>query len=243
MSFDSNRETVISRSGAMEIDEGLRAYMLKVYNYMTIGLLITAGVSFFLANSSLMTMFYDQETHQPNVFGLVAIIAPLFLTFMISSAVSSGNATKAFMLFIIYSGLMGVSLTSIFWIYTGESLLRVFLITAGTFASMSLYGYTTKRDLTGFGSFLFMALMGIFIASLVNFFVGSSFLYMITSVGGVLIFVGLTAWDTWKIRQMYREGDSENTMTSKAIFGALSLYLDFINLFLYLLRFMGSRRD
>ena len=244
MSFNSNRDFIISRtSSAVEIDEGLRQYMLKVYNYMTIGLLITAGVSYLLANSDLGAMFFTPETGEPNVLGWLAIIAPLFLVFMMGSAVTSGNASKAFTLFIVYSGLMGISLTTIFWVYTGLSILRVFLITAGMFAAMSLYGYTTKRDLTKAGSFLMMGLFGIIIASIVNIFLKSPALYFTVSVLGVAVFVGLTAWDTWKIREIYNERDSENTVTSKAIYGALMLYLDFINLFIMLLRFFGDRKN
>lgn len=243
MAFDTKQDSVISRSGALEIDEGLRQYMLKVYNYMTIGLLITAGVSYLLANSSLGGLFFSVETGQPNMFGWIAIIAPFVLIFMMGSAVSSGNAAKAFTLFVIYSALFGISLTTIFWAYTGISILRVFLITAGMFAGMSLYGYTTKRDLTKFGSFMMMGLIGIIIAMIVNIFLKSPALYFTTSVLGVVIFVGLTAWDTWKIREIYNSRDADNVVASKAIYGALMLYMDFINLFLYLLRFFGDRRN
>lgn len=244
MSFDSNRDFVISRSSsAVEIDEGLRQYMLKVYNYMTIGLLITAGVSYLLANSALGATFFTPETGEPNILGWIAIIAPLFIVFMMGSAVTSGNAAKAFTLFIIYSGLMGISLTTIFWAYTGLSILRVFLITAGMFAAMSLYGYTTKRDLTKMGSFMTMGLFGIIIAMVVNIFLKSPALYFAASVCSVVVFVGLTVWDTWKIREIYNGRDSDNMMASKAVFGALSLYLDFINLFITLLRFFGDRRN
>lgn len=244
MSFDSNRDFIISRtSSAVEMDEGLRQYMLKVYNYMTIGLLITAGVSYLLANSGLGAMFFMPETGEPNALGWIAIIAPLFLVFMMGSAVTSGNAGKAFTLFIIYSGLIGISLTTIFWAYTGLSILRVFLITSGTFAAMSLYGYTTKRDLTKMGAFMTMGLIGIIIAAIVNIFLKSPAMYFAVSVCTVIVFVGLTAWDTWKIREVYNERDSENMMTTKAIFGALQLYLDFINLFITLLRFFGDRKD
>lgn len=244
MSFDSNRDFIISRSSsAVETDEGLRQYMLKVYNYMTIGLLITAGVSYLLANSALGGIFFTPETGEPNALGWIAIIAPLFLVFMMSSAVTSGNAGKAFTIFIVYSGLMGISLTTLFWVYTGLSILRVFLITAGMFAAMSLYGYTTKRDLTKMGSFMMMGLFGIIIASIVNILLKSPAVYLTVSVLGIVIFVGLTAWDTWKIREIYNERDAENTVTSKAIYGALMLYLDFINLFIMLLRFFGDRRN
>lgn len=243
MAFDTNRDTVISRTGALEIDEGLRQYMLKVYNYMTIGLLITAGVSYFLAMSGLGATFFSPETGQPNGLGWIAMLAPFALIFMMGSAVSSGNAAKAFTLFIVYSALFGISLTTIFWVYSGISILRVFLITAGMFAGMSLYGYTTKRDLTKLGSFMTMGLIGIIIAMIVNIFLKSPALYFTVSVLGVVIFTGLTAWDTWKIREIYNGRDSNNVMTSKAIYGALMLYMDFVNLFLYLLRFFGDRRN
>lgn len=243
MAFDTKQDSVISRAGSLEIDEGLRQYMLKVYNYMTIGLLITAGVSYLLANSSLGLIFFSLETGQPNLLGWIAILAPFVLIFMMGSAVSSGNSTTAFTLFVVYSALFGISLTTIFWVYTGISILRVFLITAGMFAGMSLYGYTTKRDLTKFGSFMMMGLIGIIIATIVNIFLKSPALYLTTSVLGVVIFVGLTAWDTWKIRQIYDSNDSDNVIASKAIYGALMLYMDFINLFLYLLRFLGDRRN
>ena len=244
MSFDSNRDFIVSRSSsAVDIDEGLRQYMLKVYNYMTIGLLITAAVSYLLANSALGAAFFMPETGEPNALGWLAIIAPFFLVFMMGSAVTSGNGSKAFVLFTVYSGLMGISLTTIFWAYTGLSILRVFLITSGMFAAMSLYGYTTKRDLTKFGSFLTMGLIGIIIAMIVNIFLKSPGMYFIISICSVFVFVGLTAWDTAKIRDAYNERDSEGSMTSKAIFGALMLYLDFINLFITLLRFFGDRRN
>lgn len=237
------RDDVVVRTGAdVQIDEGLRKYMLQVYNYMTVGLLITTFVSYALAHSSLAGIFFMPNA-QLTVLGWVAVLSPFVLIFMMSSAVANGNAGKALVLFCLFSGLMGVSLTTIFWVYSTMSVVKTFLITAGTFAGMSLYGYTTGRDLTKFGSFLFMGLWGLILATIVNFFVKSSSFDLTLSVIGVLLFVGLTAYDTWKIRRIYNENDSENVLASKAIFGAVDLYLDFINLFLYLLRFFGSRRD
>ena len=237
------RDDVVVRTGAdVQIDEGLRKYMLQVYNYMTVGLLITTFVSYALAHSSLAGIFFMPNA-QLTVLGWVAVLSPFVLIFMMSSAVANGNAGKALVLFCLFSALMGVSLTTIFWAYSTMSVVKTFLITAGTFAGMSLYGYTTGRDLTKFGSFLFMGLWGLILATIVNFFVKSSSFDLTLSVIGVLLFVGLTAYDTWKIRRIYNENDSENVLTSKAIFGAVDLYLDFINLFLYLLRFFGSRRD
>lgn len=244
MSWETNRnEDAITRTGTdVVIDEGLRKYMLQVYNYMTVGLLITTLVSYVLAHSALGTAFYRPDASL-TVAGWIAILSPFALIFMMGSAVSEGNAGKATLLFCIFSALMGVSLTTIFWVYSVMSIVKTFLITAGMFAGMSLYGYTTGRDLTKFGSFLIMGLWGVILASIANFFIRSSSFDLTISVIGVFLFVGLTAFDTWKIRIAYNGNDSSNVMTSKAIFGALDLYLDFLNLFLYLLRFMGSRKN
>ena len=236
MSFDYQRDAVVTRAAAM-VDEGLRQYMLKVYNYMALGLLVTAFVSYGLAHSTLAALFFNMQT------GWVAVLLPFVLVFMMGSAVRTGNAAKALTLFVVFSAAFGVSMTTVFWAYTGLSILRVFLITAGMFLSMSLYGYTTKRDLTKFGSFLMMGLFGIIIAMVVNIFVRSAPLDFVVSVLGVLIFTGLTAFDTFKAREMYSESDSAEMSNAKAIFGALDLYMDFINLFLYMLRFFGDRRN
>lgn len=246
MSWETKREeSVITRSGdAVQIDEGLRKYMLQVYNYMTIGLLITAFVSYFLAHSSLSSVFYhvSRESVELTVTGWIAILSPFALIFMMQNAISNGKGSTAFMLFCAFSVLEGISLTTIFWVYSPMAITRTFLVTAGTFAGMSLYGYTTKRDLTRFGSFLIMGLWGLVLAMLANiFFIRSSSFDLTLSCLGVLLFVGLTAFDTWKIRNIYNENDAENVMTSKAVFGALDLYLDFLNLFLYLLRLFGRK--
>tara|TARA_B100000282_G_scaffold130008_1_gene93154 strand:- start:43 stop:525 length:483 start_codon:yes stop_codon:yes gene_type:complete len=159
-----------------------------------------------------------------------------------SFGIAKMSASKAQTVFWIFAGLMGASLSSIFLAYTGTSITRVFFITAGTFGAMSIYGYTTKRDLTKLGSFLFMGLIGIIIASLVNIFLKSSMMYFIISIIGVLVFVGLTAYDTQKIKNMYLASDSGELIGKKAVMGALTLYLDFINLFIMLLRLFGQRR-
>ena len=242
MSFDYQRDTVVTRAAAM-VDEGLRQYMLKVYNYMTLGLLVTAFVSYGLAHSTLAALFFNVQAGTLSGLGWVAVLLPFALVFMMGSAVRTGNAAKALTLFVIFSAAFGVSMTTVFWAYTGLSILRVFLITAGMFLTMSLYGYTTKRDLTKFGSFLMMGLFGIIIAMVVNIFVRSAPLDFVVSVLGVLIFTGLTAFDTFKAREMYSESDSAEMSNAKAIFGALDLYMDFINLFLYMLRFFGDRRN
>jgi len=240
---------VVSRPEARaDIDEGLRAYMLRVYNYMTAGLGLTGLVAFAVANvPALGGIFYHAVQvqggviMQPNLLGWVAIFSPLALVFFLSMRIQTMSFGSAQLTFWVFAGLMGVSLASIFWVYTGTSIARVFFITAGTFGAMSLYGYTTKRDLTGWGSFLFMGLIGIVIASLVNLFLASPALYFAISVIGVLIFTGLTAYDTQKIKEMYLESDGSEIAGKKALMGALRLYLDFINLFIMLLRLFGSR--
>jgi hypothetical protein len=172
----------------------------------------------------------------------VLVLAPLGLVFAISFGINRMQPATALMLFFVYAGLLGLSLASIFLIYTGTSITRVFFISAATFGALSLWGYTTKRDLSGVGSFLFMGLIGIIIASLVNIFLRSSGLDWAISVIGVVVFAGLTGWDTQRIKEMYDPMDDGTIGGRKAVMGALSLYLDFINLFLMLLRLMGDRR-
>ncbi len=238
------RNSVYSQSQARTIDEGLRSYMLKVYNFMAGGLCLTGVAAWLVANTSLLGVFFNITPQGASLSGLgwLALIAPLVMVFAFSWVVSSGTAKQVQMLFWGYSLLMGVSLTPAFLLYTQSSLVRVFLITAGSFGALSLYGYTTKKDLSGLGSFLIMGLFGLIIASIVNIFVKSSGLDWALSFIGVGIFAGLTAFDSQRIRTIYSSADSDETLTKKALMGALSLYLDFINLFLYLLRFMGDRK-
>jgi uncharacterized protein len=238
MAYDSgNRWAVRGAVPQVDIDVGLRAYMLRIYNYMASGLALTGIVAYAAAASG----FYAQIAHTPLVW--VVMLAPLGLVFWLSAGIGRMSAGTAQALFWVYAGLMGLSLAGIFLIYTGASIARVFFITGGTFAAMSLYGYTTKRDLTQFGSFLMMGLIGIIIASLVNMFIASSALQFAISVIGVLVFVGLTAWDTQSIKEMYVVSDDGQTAGKKSIMGALRLYLDFLNLFLMLLQLFGNRRD
>ena len=238
------RNSVYSQSQARTIDEGLRSYMLRVYNFMAGGLCLTGVAAWLVANTSLLGVFFEITPQGASLSGLgwLALIAPLIMVFAFSWVVSSGTAKQVQMLFWGYSVLMGVSLTPAFLLYTQSSLVRVFLITAGSFGALSLYGYTTKKDLSGMGSFLIMGLFGLIIASIVNIFVKSSGLDWALSFIGVGIFAGLTAFDSQRIRSIYSSADSDETLTKKALMGALSLYLDFINLFLYLLRFMGDRK-
>ena len=228
------------------VDEGLRSYMIKVYNFMAGGLCITALVSFLILNTSLIGMFFNINQAAGTVslsgLGWLLFIAPLIMVFAFNWVVTRGSIAQVQGVFWAYAALMGASLTPILFMYTTTSMAKVFLITAGTFGAMSLYGYTTKRDLTGMGSFLIMGLWGVIIASIVNIFMRSAAMDYALSYITVAIFVGLTAYDTQAIRNMYISADSEDTLTRKAVAGALSLYLDFINLFLNLLRIMGDRR-
>jgi hypothetical protein len=231
------RWTVRPADAAIGIDAGLREYMLRVYNYMASGLALTGIVAYVAAASG----FYQSIQHTPLIW--LVILAPLGLVMLMSFGVQKMQASTLQLVFWGYAALMGLSLAVLFLVFTHASIARVFFITAGTFAAMSLYGYTTRRDLTQFGSFLFMGLIGIIIASLVNMFVASSALQFAISVIGVVVFTGLTAWDTQQIKEMYYEGDGAEIASKKAVMGALRLYLDFINLFMMLMQLMGTRRD
>jgi FtsH-binding integral membrane protein len=228
------------------VDEGLRTYMLRVYNYMLMGLALTGAVAFAATNTAFGTLFFtiDQATGYagPNILGWVAIFAPLAIVFFLSFRVHKMSFAAAQMTFWIYAGVMGISIALLLFQYTGASVARVFFITAATFGAMSLYGYTTKRDLSGWGSFLFMGLIGLIIASVVNIFLVSTMLHWIVSVVGVIIFTGLTAYDTQRIKESYDVSHSGEVMGKMAVMGALNLYLDFINLFIMLLRLLGDRR-
>ena len=250
--MELNRQKTTIKSSVSEaiIDQGLRSYMLKVYNYMASGVLLTGVVALFLFKMSVVTGPNGEILSLTNLgnsiynsgLAWIIMLAPLGIVFYMSFGIAKMSASKAQTVFWIFAGLMGASLSSIFLAYTGTSITRVFFITAGTFGAMSIYGYTTKRDLTKLGSFLFMGLIGIIIASLVNIFLKSSMMYFIISIIGVLVFVGLTAYDTQKIKNMYLASDSGELIGKKAVMGALTLYLDFINLFIMLLRLFGQRR-
>lgn len=250
MALDFNQRSFTKTTDQAVIDEGLRAYMLKVYNYMTTGLLLTGLVAYFFGKASIVTGEMGQIVGVTSVGALlfgsplkwVVMLAPLGFVFYLSAKINKMSVSSAQITFWIFSAIMGLSLASIFIVYTQASIARVFFISSGTFAAMSLYGYTTKKDLTKLGGFLFMGLIGIIIASLVNLFFQSSALHFAISVIGVLVFVGLTAYDTQSIKNMYYAGDSESVGGKKALMGALRLYLDFINLFIMLLRLFGQRR-
>jgi uncharacterized protein len=240
MSYDPTNRWSASTSASTEqigLDTGLRSYMLRVYNYMAGGLALTGLVAWFSQGFVLQLA----QQHSPLMY--VLIFAPLVFVLGLSFGIQRMSLGAAQATFWGYAAVMGLSMSTIFLVYTGASIAEVFFITATTFLGMSLWGYTTKRDLTGFGSFLFMGLIGIVIASIVNIFVGSAALQFAVSVIGVLVFTGLTAWDTQQIKEMYWEGDSSVVAGKKAIMGALRLYLDFINLFIMLMQLMGNRRN
>jgi FtsH-binding integral membrane protein len=240
--------TTVGRAETGVIDQGLRSYMLRVYNYMASGVAITGVVAY------LTYMFAVVDTGTglqltsfgnlifASAFKWVVIFAPLGMVFFLSARINSMSLSAAQISFWVFAALMGLSLGSIFLVYAHASIARVFFITAASFGALSLYGYTTQRDLSAWGSFLFMGLIGIIIAMLVNLFLASSALQFAISVIGVLIFAGLTAYDTQQIKEMYYAGDDGTVAGRKAVMGALRLYLDFINLFMMLLQLFGDRR-
>ena len=220
----------------VDVDEGLRRYMLRVYNYMMLGLALTGVVAFAVSSSpAAMQLIFGT----PMMW--VVMLAPLAFVMILSFGLHRLSTPMTQLLFWAFAGAMGLSLSSIFIAYTGASITRVFFITASTFAALSIYGYTTKKDLSGWGTFLFMGLIGIIIASIVNIFLASSMMHFIITVGGVLVFAGLTAYDTQKIKSEYMVSDSGEVAEKKAVSGALRLYLDFINLFIMLLHLFGNR--
>ncbi|MCP1199141.1 Bax inhibitor-1/YccA family protein [Notoacmeibacter sp. MSK16QG-6] len=225
------------------IDQGLRSYMIKVYNLMMIGLALTGAVAWGLFNLAVSDGQLTQigAVLYQSPLKWVMVFAPLALVFFLSFRIHKMSVPAAQGTFWLYAALVGASLSTIFLVYTGESIVRTFFITASAFGALSLFGYTTKRDLSGWGSFLIMGVFGLIIASIVNIFLGSSALQFAISVIGVLVFAGLTAYDTQQIKEMYYEGDDEVMYGRKAIIGALRLYLDFINLFMFLLQFLGNR--
>ncbi len=239
MAIGPNRK-VMSRAQAeaAAVDVGLRAYMLRVYNYMCVALALTGAVAFYVSTSpTLLQAIYGT----PLMW--VVFLAPLGMVFFLSARIHKMSAGTAQTMFWFFAALVGLSLASIFIVYTGTSVARVFFITAGAFAGLSLVGYTTKRDLSGMRTFLFMGVIGLVIAMVVNMFLGSSGLQLLISVVGVLIFAGLTAYDTQQIKLMYYEADSGEVATKKSIMGALRLYLDFLNMFIFLMHILGVARN
>jgi uncharacterized protein len=250
---DFDRNYAAARGGlgadrAVAIDQGLRAYMIRVYNYMAAGVALTGVVAWLTFNAAVtetagrlaLTPFGQAIYSGPAV--LVLFLGTLGLVLLISWRINSLQPSTAFALFMVYAAALGLMLSSIFLAYTGTSITRVFFISAASFGALSLYGYTTQRDLSPIGSFLIMGLIGLIIAMVVNMFLKSTGLDFVISAVGVLIFAGLTAWDTQKIKEMYDPMEDGTAVGRKSVMGALTLYLDFINLFMFLLRFLGDRR-
>ena len=251
--FDRNYAAATRSVGtdrAVAIDQGLRAYMIRVYNYMAMGVALTGIVSWLTFQAAVvtdaggaivgLTAFGQAIFSGPAV--LVLFLGTLGLVFLISWRIGSLQPSTAFTLFMVYAALLGLMLSTIFLTYTGASITRVFFISAAAFGALSLYGYTTQRDLSPIGSFLIMGLIGLIIAMVVNLFLKSTGLDFVISAVGVLVFAGLTAWDTQRIKEMYDPMEDGTVVGRKAVMGALSLYLDFINLFMMLLRLVGDRR-
>jgi uncharacterized protein len=224
-------------------DAGLRSYMLSVYNYMASGVLLTGIVALLFANSSLINLIVNPATGHATPLFWIALFAPLGLVMWLSFGINRMSAGTAQAIFWVYAALVGVQFSSLFLVYTGASVAQAFFATAAAFLGLSLYGYTTKRDLSAMGTFLIMGVVGLLVAMVVNLFLRSTGLDLAISAIGVLIFAGLTAYDTQKIKSIYfavaGHGDA---IAKSAVMGALQLYLDFINMFLFLLRFMGDRR-
>jgi FtsH-binding integral membrane protein len=235
MATDSERRPFGTTLTQTQVDEGLRSYMLRVYNYMGSGLALTGIVAYVVAHTGLYQALFSSG------IGFVVMLAPLGIVFFMGAKIRTMKPKTAQTLFWAFSILMGASLSYVFLTYTATSIVRVFFITAATFGAMSLYGYTTKRSLARWGSFLFMGLIGVIIAIVVNIFMQSELMHFIISIAGVLVFTGLTAYDTQRIKQTYVETDGQAVMTKKAIMGALNLYLNFINLFMMLLYLFGGR--
>ncbi len=237
-------------AGAAAIDAGLRAYMIRIYNYMAAGVALTGVVAWFTFNAAVVTNAAGKITSL-TPFGqaiysgpltIVLFLGTLGIVFFLSFRINKLQAGTAMILFMLYAGLLGLMLSSVFLQYTGASITRTFFIAAASFGALSLYGYTTQRDLSPIGAFLVMGLFGLILAMIVNMFVKSGPFDLVISAVGVLIFAGLTAWDTQKIKEMYDVNDDGTVSGRKAVMGALTLYLDFINLFLFMLRFLGDRR-
>ena len=234
---------------AAAIDAGLRAYMLRIYNYMAAGVALTGVVAYFTFQAAVVDSGAGQlalTSFGQAIYGgplmIVLFLGTLGIVFFLSFRINKLQATTALALFMAYAGLLGLMLSSVMLTYTGASIARTFFISAASFGALSLYGYTTQRDLSPIGSFLIMGLFGLILAMIVNIFLKSSGLEFAISAIGVLIFAGLTAWDTQKIKEMYDANDDGTISGRKTVMGALTLYLDFINLFLFMLRFLGDRR-
>ncbi len=243
--YNTIRTTGVAGARAAQIDEGLRAHMNKVYGTMSVGMLLTFAVAWAVGTSpSLLAVFRDPATLQPNILGWIVMFAPLIMVFAFGAMINRLSAAGAQTFFYVFASIMGLSLSWIFVAFTGFSIAQVFLVTSIAFAGLSLWGYTTKKDISGWGSFLIMGVIGLIVASIINIFLGSPAIMFAISILGVLIFAGLTAYDTQEIKNEYLQhaahADSE-WLAKSGIMGALRLYLDFINMFMFLLQLLGNR--
>ncbi|MFN3938588.1 MAG: Bax inhibitor-1 family protein [Gemmobacter sp.] len=243
--FNTIRAGQVTGARAAQIDEGLRAHMNKVYGLMSVGMLLTGAVAWAVGTSPELTaIFRDPLTMRPNILGWVVMFAPLIMVFAMGAMINRLSYAGAQLFFYSFAAVMGLSLSWIFAVFTGISIAQTFLVTAIAFAGLSLWGYTTKKDLSGWGTFLLMGVIGLIVAMIINIFLQSPAIMFAVSILGVLIFAGLTAYDTQSIKNEYIQhavhGDQE-WLGKSAIMGALRLYLDFINMFMFLLQFMGNR--
>ncbi len=255
MAYSPDYRTYPSRSAtatSVVLDEGLRGYMLRVYNWMASGLLLTGIIAYLIANTSAINAFYptvmtaNGPMHTVSPLAMISMFAPLGFVLVLSLGVNRLSRQMAQTLYWLFCAAMGLSLTNIFLIYTSTSIVRVFFISAGTFAAMSIYGYTTRSDLSRWGSFLMMGLIGVIIASVVNIFVRSTELQFLVSIIGVLVFTGLTAYDTQRIKATYLQyayAEGTDQAAKRSVYDALSLYLNFINLFMLMLQLLGNRNN
>lgn len=236
---------IAKSQASTSVDEGLRQHMMRVYNYMAGGLCVTALTAYLISATSLSQLFFSVNAagyYTVSGFGYLMLFAPLAMVFAFSWVIYKGTAAQTQGAFWIFSALMGAALTPVLMVYTGQSITKIFLISAAMFGAMSLYGYTTKKDLTSIGSFMIMGVWGLIIASIVNIFLKSPGMSYAISFLAVIAFTALTAYDTQKIRQLYVSADGGEMSTKKAVSGALNLYMDFINIFIALLNLFGERR-
>jgi len=233
-------QNILSRNRALDI----QGYFARIYNYMAGGLLMSAICAWLSVRPPLFGLFYkaSEQGVTYSLLGWISILAPLIIIFLIGHAINKLKIQQAKFYFWLFSALMGISMGNIFLLFSGSAIFQAFLVTAGSFLGLSLYGYTTKRDLSSWGSFFVMGLIGVIIASLINLFIKSSQFDFVLNIIALLIFVGLTAYDTNKLRAAYNSNDSDEIAQGKAIYGALNLYLDFINLFRLILYFLNNRK-
>ncbi|MEM8787367.1 MAG: Bax inhibitor-1/YccA family protein [Pseudomonadota bacterium] len=243
--FDTVRRTATAGVRSAEIDAGLRAHMNKVYGLMSVAMIVTGAVSWAVGTSpALLALFRDPVTLQPNILGWVIMFAPLIMVFTMAGMINRLSEAAAQFFFYAFSAVMGLSISWIFAVFTGVSIAQTFLVTAIAFAGLSLWGYTTKKDISGWGAFLIMGVIGLIVASIVNLFLGSPALTFAISLIGLFIFAGLTAYDTQRIKNEYLQmvhAGAADWLGKAAIMGALSLYINFINMFMFLLQFLGNR--